>query len=160
MSIYIFAVVSLHSHASAVTIFNGLNFSEWREQVNFHLGILHLDLALLEEKPADITNTSSEAEKSTHKAWDRYNRLCLSFMQMTIANNIKSTLPENVTALEYLKLVEEHFRSADKSLAGILMAKLTTMKYDGSRSMQQHVLDMTNIAARLKILRMTVDDSF
>ena len=102
MSIYIFAAVSLHSHASAVTIFNGLNFSEWREQVNFHLGVLDLDLALLEEKPADITATSSEAEKSKHKAWDRSNKLCLSFMRMTIANNIKSTLPESVTALQYL----------------------------------------------------------
>ena len=80
MSIYIFAVVSLHSHASAVTIFNGLNFSEWREQVNFYLGVLDLDLALLEEKPADITDTHSEAEKSKHKVWDRSNRLCLSFM--------------------------------------------------------------------------------
>ena len=135
MSIYIFAAVFLHSHASAVTIFNGLNFSKWREQVNFHLGVLDLDLALLEEKPADITDTSSEAEKSKHKAWDRSNRLCLSFMLMTIANNIKSTLPETVTALEYLKFVEEHFRSADKSLAGTLMAELMTMKYDGLRSM-------------------------
>ena len=68
MSIYIFADVSLHSHASVVTIFNGLNFSEWREQVNFHLGVLNLDLALLEEKHVDITDTSSEAKKSKHKA--------------------------------------------------------------------------------------------
>ena len=80
MSIYIFAAVSLHSHTSAVTIFNGLNFSEWREQVNFHLGVLDLDLALLEEKPIDITDTSSEAEKSKYKTWDRSNRLCLSFI--------------------------------------------------------------------------------
>ena len=117
-------------------------------------------MALLEEKPADITDTSSEAEKSKHKAWDRSNRLCLSFMRITIANNIKSTLSESVTGLEYLKLVEERFHSTDKSLAGTLMAELTTMKYDGSRSMQQHVLDMTNIAARLKTLGMTMDDSF
>ena len=102
MSIYIFAAVS---HASAVTIFNGLNFSKWHEQVNFHLGVLDLDLALLEEKPTDITDTSSEAEKSKHKVWNRSKRLCLSFMWMTIANNIKSTLAENVTALKYLKLV-------------------------------------------------------
>ena len=81
-------------------------------------------------------------------------------MRMTIANNIKTTLPENITALEYLKLVEECFCSANKSLARTLMAELMTMKYDGSRSMQQHVLDMTNIAARLKTLGMTVDDSF
>ena len=79
---------------------------------------------------------------------------------MTIANNIKSTLPESLTAKEYLKRVEERFRFADESFAGTLMAELTTMKYDGSQSMQQHVLDMTNIAARLKTLGMTEEDSF
>ncbi|KAG8385188.1 hypothetical protein BUALT_Bualt03G0015900 [Buddleja alternifolia] len=63
--------VSLHSHATSVTVFNGLNFSEWREQVNFHLGVLDLDLALLEEKPTDITNESSDTEKLKLKAWDR-----------------------------------------------------------------------------------------
>ena len=77
----------------------------------------------------------SEVEKLNHKAWDRSNRLCLSFMQMTIANNIKSTLPKSVIVKEYLKLVKECFRSVDKSLEGTLMAELTTMKYDGSRSM-------------------------
>ncbi|GJW70887.1 retrovirus-related pol polyprotein from transposon TNT 1-94 [Tanacetum coccineum] len=60
----------------------------------------------------------------------------------------------------FLKLVEEKFRSADKALAGTLMAKLTTIKFDGSKSMQQHVLDMTNTATRLKTLGMNVDDSF
>ena len=54
---------------------------------------------------------------------------------MTIANNIKSTLPKSVIAKEYLKLVEERFHSAAKSLAGTLMAEFTTMKYDGSQSM-------------------------
>ncbi|GKC76251.1 retrovirus-related pol polyprotein from transposon TNT 1-94 [Tanacetum coccineum] len=53
-------------------------------------------------------------------------------MRMAIANNIKSTLPgiEKQNAKDFLKLVEEKFRSADK----------------------QHVLDMTNTAARLKTL--------
>ena len=71
---------------------------------------------------------------------------------MTIANNIKSTLPESVIVREYLNLVKECFCSVDKSLIGTLMAELTTMKYDGSRSMQQHILDITNIAARLMML--------
>ena len=79
---------------------------------------------------------------------------------MTIASSIKSTLPESVIAKEYLKLVEECFRSTDKSLTGTLMAKFTTMKYDGSLSMQQHILDMTNITARLMTLGMKDDDSF
>jgi len=58
MSIYVLiAAVSLHSHASSNTVFNGLNFAKWKEQVNFHLGVLDLDLALLEAKPADLTES-------------------------------------------------------------------------------------------------------
>nr|XP_033512417.1 uncharacterized protein LOC104097793 [Nicotiana tomentosiformis] len=86
--------------------------------------------------------------------------ISLMFMRMNIANNIKSTIPQTESAKEYLKFVKERFRSADKSLAGILMAELTIMKFDGSRSMQNNIIEMTNITARLQTLRMKVDDSF
>ncbi|XP_020228624.1 uncharacterized protein LOC109809660 [Cajanus cajan] len=79
---------------------------------------------------------------------------------MTIANNIKTTIPQTKSAREYLESVEERFCSVDKSLAGTLMVQLTTIKFDGLRSMQEHTIEMTNIAARLKSLGMVVDDSF
>ena len=41
---------------------------------------------------------------------------------MTIANNIKITIPQTESAKEYHRFVEECFCFADKSLAGILMA--------------------------------------
>ena len=56
--------------------------------------------------------------------------------------------------------MEERFHFADKPLARTLMVELMTMKYDGSRSIQQHIFDTTNIAARLTNLGMKVDDSF
>ena len=140
---------------------NGLNFSDWREQVQFHLGVLDLDLALQTEKPAAITETSSADERAFYKAWERSNRLSLMFMRMTIASNIKSTLPQkDITAKEFFDIVEDRFQTADKSLAGTLMAELTTMKFDGTRTMHDHVIEMTNIAAKLKALGMGVDDFF
>ncbi|XP_059310970.1 uncharacterized protein LOC132062412 [Lycium ferocissimum] len=140
------SVIPLHSLASSVIVFNGLNFSEWHGQVQFHLGVMDLDLAVLKEKPTAITDTSSEDEKSFHKAWERSNRLSLMFMRMTIANNIKSTIPRTKVP-GILRFVEEHFRPPSISLsAGTLMAELTTMKFDRSRSMQNHIIEMTNIA--------------
>ncbi|XP_057990190.1 uncharacterized protein LOC131172696 [Hevea brasiliensis] len=79
---------------------------------------------------------------------------------MTIANNIKTTILQTENAKEYLNFVEERFRSANKSLAGTLMAQLTTMKYNGSKSMHEHIIEMSDMAARLKTLGMAVDDSF
>ncbi|KAL3356259.1 hypothetical protein AABB24_017112 [Solanum stoloniferum] len=79
---------------------------------------------------------------------------------MTVANNIKSTIPQKESVREYLKFVEEHFRSADKCLARTLMDELMTMKFDGSHNMQNHVIEMTNIATRLQTLGMKVNDTF
>src|ERR1044072_6967156 len=76
------------------------------------------------------------------------------------SNNIKTIIPQTESAEEYLKFVEECIRYAHKSLAGIIMAQPTTIKCDRSKSMQGNTIVMTNIAARLKSLGMTVDDSF
>ncbi|RDY11254.1 hypothetical protein CR513_04118, partial [Mucuna pruriens] len=57
----------LNSHVSYVSIFNGLNFS-WNEQVKFHLGVLDLNLALLEEKPVVIIDSSNNEEKTHYKS--------------------------------------------------------------------------------------------
>uniref|UniRef100_A0A0D2ZUD9 Uncharacterized protein n=1 Tax=Brassica oleracea var. oleracea TaxID=109376 RepID=A0A0D2ZUD9_BRAOL len=54
------------------------------------------------------------------------------FLRMTIASNIKTSLPVAEKAKAYLATIEERFKTADKSLAGKLMADLTTMKHDGT----------------------------
>ncbi|KAL5758997.1 hypothetical protein ACOSP7_021608 [Xanthoceras sorbifolium] len=69
---------------------------------------------------------------------------------MSVANNIKSTLPKTESAKEFMNF----------SLAGTLMGTLTTMKFNGSRTMYEHVIKMTNIAAKLKSLGMNVDEKF
>ena len=56
--------------------------------------------------------------------------------------------------------MEESSQTVDKSLAGTLMGTLTTMKFDGSRTMHEHVIEMTNIAARFKSLGMEVEQNF
>jgi len=71
---------------------------------------------------------------------------------MTIADNIKITLPKADSAKKFMGLVGEYSHIADKSLARTLMSTLTTMKFDGSCTMQEHVIEMTNIATRLKTL--------
>ncbi|XP_058211500.1 uncharacterized protein LOC131323669 [Rhododendron vialii] len=130
--------VSLHSHACNVPTLTGPNFSEWSEHIQFTLGVLDLDMALLVEKPPDIIDESFEEQVFNFNSWER------------IYTN----------ALEYLKAVEVHFKSADKSLAGTIMAELTTMKYDGSRGVQEHILNMSDKAAKLATLGMKVDESF
>ena len=84
------------------------------------------------------------------------------FMRMTVSDSIKITLSKTDSVKEFIKLVlvGECSQTADKSLAGTLMSTPTTMKFDGSRTMHKHVIEMTNIVARLKTLGMVVNKNF
>ena len=121
---------------------------------------MDLDFVILEKKFATITDASSNEEKTHCKTWERSNRLNLMFMRMNGADNIKTTLPKIDIVKEFMWLVGEHSQTTDKSLADTLMSTLTTMKFDGSRTMYEHFIEMTNIAARLKTLGMTVNENF
>ena len=81
-------------------------------------------------------------------------------MRMSITSNIKFALPKTDSAKEFMKFVEECSQTTDKSLVGTLMSTLTTMELDGSRTMHEHVIEMTNIVARLKSIGMTVDENY
>ena len=160
MLIVVSVAVSLHLHATSIVVFNGFNFSDWSEQVQFHVGVLDLDLTFQVEKLATITDASSNEEKAHFKAWERLNIISLMFIRMNIANNIKSTLPKIDDTKEFMKFVEELSQTTNKSLVGTLMSTLTIMRLDSSHTMHEHVIKMTNIAARLKSLRMAVDEGF
>ncbi|XP_026396118.1 uncharacterized protein LOC113290747 [Papaver somniferum] len=117
---------SLHLYTSSIPFFNGTNFSEWKENVEFTLGVQDIDLVLQIEKPI-IDDKSSTEDKDLLKKWKRSDRLQL--MRMHIDANIKGSLPEPKNTKEFMEIVKERFKTADKSLAGKLMADLTTMKY-------------------------------
>ena len=81
-------------------------------------------------------------------------------MRMAIANNINTTLPKTDSAKEFLSNVEDRFKTTNKSLAGTLTVKLTTMKFDGKHGIQEHAIEMTNLAAQLKTLGINLDEFF
>ena len=89
--------------------FNGLNYADWFEQIQFQLGIMDLDLAMVcDEKPPAITETSTEANKSLYEAWERSNRLSLSLMKMTMAENVKPSMPKTDNAREFMLKIKEY----------------------------------------------------
>ena len=79
---------------------------------------------------------------------------------MNIASNIKTTFPKTENEKDFLKFVAESSQTAGKSLAGTLIGTLTTIKFHGSRTMHEHVNEMTNVATRVKSLRMEVEQNF
>jgi len=79
---------------------------------------------------------------------------------MKVADIIKTTFPKTDNAKRFMRLVEEHSQTANKSLAETLMSTLTTMKFDDSHTIHDHVIEMTNIIVKLKTLKMTVNENF
>ena len=139
---------------------NGTNYTEWKQRVLFALGCMDLDLALREEKPAPLTDESTQEQKTHFEKWERSNRLCLLFLQGQVGQNIKGSIPEQTAASEFLKAIEEQFISSDKAKANTLMAKLSSMKYTGSGSIREHIMVMRDIAFQLNAMDVTISDSF
>ncbi|XP_050919097.1 uncharacterized protein LOC127136602 [Lathyrus oleraceus] len=53
---------------NAMTKFNGLNYADWSEKIQFQLGVMNLDMALIiDEKPATITEDNTEEGKAPLK---------------------------------------------------------------------------------------------
>ena len=92
----------LNNVINSVPRLDGTNYNEWKEHVEFYLGIHELDWGLTADKPDDLTEESTEDEKYAHAEWTKANNLCLKFLRLTTAPNIKSSVPETQTAKEYL----------------------------------------------------------
>nr|GMD86530.1 Retrovirus-related Pol polyprotein from transposon TNT 1-94 [Ipomoea batatas] len=147
---------------NAVVRFNGLNYQDWSEQVQFYLGLTGLDLSLNTKEPAALTDKSSQEENEYHEQWMRSNRMCLNLMKITMAENMKPMMPKVDIASEFLAKVKELSMSeiADKSIAGNLMTELISMKFDWSVPIHDHCDQMANIAAKLKGMGMELSESW
>ena len=75
-----------------------------------------------------------------------------------MAENVKSAMPKTNNAKEFMLKINEYSQSdiTDKSIIGPLMSKLTTKKFNWSQPIHDHVIGMSNLAAKLKSMGMDV----
>jgi hypothetical protein len=85
---------------SIVTL-NGLNFIEWDEQVQFALGSMDLENAILTEKLIALHDKSSDEEKAIMAGWEKNNIMALMFLKMTVTTNVKISLPTTTSAKDF-----------------------------------------------------------
>ena len=138
---------------------NGNNFSDWKENLLLTLGCLELDLALRENEPPALTKKSTPLEIAKHEWWERSNHLSLMFMKSHVSKGIRGSILECTKAKTFLKAVEEQFVSFNKALASTLMKKLSSKSFDNSRSVRDHIMEMRDMAAQLKSLKIDISES-
>ncbi|XP_028068292.1 putative disease resistance RPP13-like protein 3 [Camellia sinensis] len=150
----------LSNESSRIPFLNGDNFSDWKDKILLTLWCMDLDLVLRVDEPPEPTDESSAAEKSAYDKWERSNRLSLMLIKSQISQSIRGSIPPSDKVKNYMRAIEEQFVSSDKALASTLMNKLSGMKHNNSRNVREHIMEMRDIAARLKSLEIEISESF
>jgi hypothetical protein len=157
----------------------GANYPQWREKINMGLAIFEIDKAITDKHPVEPTlfnipndlgaDAKAEREKENSKLmgcyeiekinWVRSNRKSLMVIKERISEGIRGTIPECETIVEYLEKVESQFTGSSKAYASSRIKTLISEKYTGD-GVRNHILRMSNIAARLKPLDLAIKNGF
>ncbi|GAV58101.1 UBN2_2 domain-containing protein, partial [Cephalotus follicularis] len=99
-------------------------------------------------------------EKATYERWERSNRLSLMLIQSHVSKSIRGSILDCDKVVDYMKSVEEQFVRSDKALASTIMNKLSGIRFDNSKSVHEHIMEIMDIAAKLKSLEVEISKSF
>ena len=107
---------------NSVSILNGTNFKDWKENIEIILGCMDLDLALRTEEHSTPTAESTPEERRDHEKWNCSNRMSIMIIWRSIPEVFKGIVSEDVTtAKEFLAEIEKHFAKSDKAEASTLL---------------------------------------
>ncbi|GAV81196.1 UBN2 domain-containing protein, partial [Cephalotus follicularis] len=124
----------------------------WKQDIEFAIGIADIDLAMISDMPADITDTSSLAEREHHAKWERSNRLCLMAMKRSIFEHLLGGLPETNDAGEFFAAVGERYQVSSNAEAGSLMSELIGVR--------EHILRMVHLQSKLRARDIPLPNSY
>ncbi|XP_026416154.1 uncharacterized protein LOC113311542 [Papaver somniferum] len=150
----------LNDSSSRIPILNSDNYKEWKEKILLYLGCMDLDLAIHEEEPPIAIAIGTQAEKATYERWERSNCLSLMLIKSHINKSIRGSIPEHDNVRDYLQAIEEQFATSDKVLAGTLMQKLSSMRYNGTSGVREHIMEMGDISSQLGALEVEISEYF
>ena len=152
-----------------IPLLNGTNHRVWREKYELELALNEIDYAttspcpIVPEEPVRHENESDAdfaARKRDHadirmkydidhRRWVQSNRKCLLVARATIEESIRGSIPECVTAKEYLEHVKNQFTGSTKAKASSLIKQLVTEKYTGG-GIREHILKMNATTSKLR----------
>ncbi|KAF1870905.1 hypothetical protein Lal_00030216 [Lupinus albus] len=152
-------VATISANMNSVTILNGNNFKDWKENILIVLGCMDLDFALRMEQPPSIMDSSISEERKTYEKWERSNRISLMIIKHGIPEAFSGAISERITsAKEFLAEMEKHFAKSDKEETRTLLKSLISMKYKDKGNVREYIMKMSNIASKLKALKLELSD--
>jgi len=102
-----------------------------------------VDLSLREERPVATPENLNEAKLDK---WDRSNRMCLMIIKRSIPEMIMGSIAESESAKN------------DKVETSSVLSKLMSMSYKGKGNIREYILEMSNLASKLKALKLKLPE--
>ncbi|KAF7152393.1 hypothetical protein RHSIM_Rhsim01G0098800 [Rhododendron simsii] len=115
---------------------------------------MDLDYALRVDEPPKFTDKSSVDEGLTYEKWERSNRMSLMIIKHSISETIRGAMPEEENAKKFLSQIADRFVASEKVEACTLLSKLVTMRYNGKGNIREYIMEMSNIVAKMKALKL------
>ncbi|XP_039165184.1 uncharacterized protein LOC120291600 [Eucalyptus grandis] len=134
---------AVNNNNATVEMLIGSNFKRWKQDIEFALGIVDMDLALREDEPARPNDQSTADQKAHYARWEKSNRLSLIAMKRSIAEH----------------LWEKDIVS-DKAEAGNLLSELTNIRYDAAMGVREFILKMVHIQSKLKAHEIVLSENY
>ncbi|RVW50015.1 hypothetical protein CK203_082331 [Vitis vinifera] len=121
---------------------------------------MDIDYAIRKDEPHKITDTSTPNEILLHERWEKSNRLNVMYIKTKISAGIRGSIEQHKNVRELLKAIDEQFVTSDKVLANTLIMKFTSLKLIDIRGVREHIMEMRDIVAQLKKLKIEMSESF
>ncbi|XP_019257856.1 PREDICTED: uncharacterized protein LOC109236089 [Nicotiana attenuata] len=146
--VFIAFPTTIFNENARISMLSGENYTEWKEKVLLTLECSDLDLAICVDEPPVPTESSTPAAKANYERWERSNRLSLMLIKAHIIQSIRGSIPNSDKVKTYMKAIDEQLVSSDKALAITRMKRLSSMTFDRSRTVREHIMEMRDIAAK------------
>nr|KYP47118.1 hypothetical protein KK1_031276 [Cajanus cajan] len=84
--------------------------------------------------------------------------MCLMIMKRSVPEVFRGSISKSQNAKGFLDAVEQYFTSNKKADASSLLAKLISMRYKGKGNIREYIMEMSNLASKLKALKLEFSD--
>ncbi|XP_037436091.1 uncharacterized protein LOC119303104 [Triticum dicoccoides] len=154
-----------------VPTLRGDNHTEWRKKVELAFICADLDWVVVKPQPVRpiepvreaIDDDAAWAKKKgdyapleqsyliDNQKWVNANKKCMAFIKNTVESAIVGSIAECTSAGELLTKIKSQFTGSSKIYATQVLEQLVTECYTGgSHGIREHILRMSNMAAKLK----------
>ena len=104
------------------------------------------------------TSTSENPNEANIEKCERSNLLSLMLMKHSIPEAFWGSITESINAKKFLLDIEQVFAKNEKAETSTLLRKLVGMKYTNKEKIREYIMEMSNIARKLKTLKLQLYD--